>query len=264
MNFKRPPVIAGNWKMNGTSEMVIQFSKNILKRVLDDNAKRCEFIICPPAPLIPLLYESASQSAFLVGGQDCHSSESGAYTGDISALMLKDIGCSFVIVGHSERRISYNEINSTVKLKVGAAKKAGLISIVCVGETQDQKNNGETFEIVRSQVLESIPESASDSDIIIAYEPIWAIGTGKTPEIEEIANVHAAIRDVVAKSKGVEVAEKIRLLYGGSVKPDNVAGILSIDDVDGALVGGASLSSNDFWSLCKNAAKLFAILNRKV
>ena len=167
-------------------------------------------------------------------------------------------------MGHSERRISYNETNSTVKLKASAAKKAGLTAIVCVGETQDQKNDGETIGIVTTQVLESIPESASNIDTMIAYEPIWAIGTGKIPKINEIADVHNAIRGAVAKSKGTEVAERIRILYGGSVKPDNVAEILSIDDVDGALVGGASLSSNDFWSLCANAAKLFAMLNRKV
>ena len=264
MNHKRPPVIAGNWKMNGTSEMVRQFSESILNNVWDENLKQCEIIVCPPAPLIPFFCENASQTAFVVGGQDCHSSESGAYTGDVSALMLKDVGCNSVIVGHSERRISYNEINSTVKLKASAAIKAGLTAIVCVGETQDQKNDGETVEIVTTQVLESIPESASNVDTMIAYEPIWAIGTGKIPKINEIANVHNAIRGAVAKSKGAEVAERIRILYGGSVKPDNVAEILSIDDVDGALVGGASLSSNDFWSLCTNAAKLFAMLSRKV
>ena len=264
MNLKRPPVIAGNWKMNGTSEMVRQFSENILNKVWDENLRQCEIIICPPAPLIPLFCEIASRAAFVVGGQDCHSLESGAYTGDVSALMLKDVGCNSVIVGHSERRISYGEINSTVRLKASAAKKAGLASIVCVGETEDQKNDGETIETVTTQVLESIPESASNIDTMIAYEPIWAIGTGKTPKISEIANVHNAIRDAVAKSKGAEVAKRIRVLYGGSVKPDNVAEILSIDDVDGALVGGASLSSNDFWSLCGNAAKLFAMLSRKV
>ena len=236
----RRKLIAGNWKMNGNAAGAADFASLLLARMATF-ASKCDLLVCPPFTLLGVF----AKSGLTLGAQDCHTAASGAYTGDISAAMLKDAGCRYVIVGHSERRQGHNETNAQIKAKAEAALAAGLIPIICVGESLAERESGNAVAVVCQQLRESVPEAAG---FVVAYEPIWAIGTGKIPTLTEIAEMHAALR----KSLGSSGAAT-RILYGGSVKPDNAAAIFGIDDVDGALVGGASLKVGDFLAIASIA-----------
>lgn len=238
-------LVAGNWKMNGLKASAKEVKA--LSRLISKSAKKakCDVLICPPATLIPALKEAAKGSKIAIGGQDCHAKVSGAHTGDISAEMLKDAGASYVIVGHSERRADHAETSEMVRAKVEAAHRAGLVAIVCVGETDAQRDAGETLSLIRAQLAGSLPKGITAKNTVIAYEPVWAIGTGRTPTADDVAKVHAAIRSALKKRFKVE-GEAMRLLYGGSVKASNAVELMGVPNVDGALVGGASLKAADF------------------
>ena len=235
---------AGNWKMNGTSAALAEVKALIAAHP----APACEMLLCPPATLITQMAWAAKESALMVGGQDCHPKVSGAHTGDVSAAMLKDAGASHAIVGHSERRTDHGETDALVKAKAEAAIAVGLVAIVCIGETEGERDAGQTLAVIDRQLDGSIPEGAAAANLIIAYEPVWAIGTGRTPTLSEIAEVHAFLRDRLRGLIGAEAAG-VRLLYGGSVKPSNAVEIFAVPHVDGALVGGASLKAADFGAI---------------
>lgn len=237
----RRKLAAGNWKMNGSQAALAEI--DMLASQHPSSA--CDILICPPAPYVHLMVERSSGSNIHIGGQDCHANESGAHTGDISAQMLADVGASYVILGHSERRADHDETDADVLAKVKAAWGSGLTAIICVGETLAERDSGDTLQIIARQVAGSVPEGATAQNTVIAYEPVWAIGTGRTPTEEQIAEVHADLRQQLKKCVP-EQAEGIRLLYGGSVKPSNAAQIFALPNVDGALVGGASLKAKDF------------------
>ncbi|RFC64246.1 triose-phosphate isomerase [Fulvimarina endophytica] len=247
------PLIAGNWKMNGMLRSLTEL-KGIADAVKDGRTEGCEIVICPPATML-----SASRGILhnvaKVGGQDCHSEAKGAHTGDIAAEMLKDVGASFVIVGHSERRADHAESDEIVKAKVNAAWRAGLVPILCIGETQGERDEGKTLDRLGEQLAGCVPSGARGDRLVVAYEPIWAIGTGRTPSSGEVAEAHAFIRKTLTDRFGRETGEAIRLLYGGSVNPGNALELLHIDNVDGALVGGASLKAADFIAICEHAAR---------
>ena len=249
MSLERPrPLVAGNWKMNG-----LKASKRVLEDIKGGATAalraRADLLVCPPATLIQSFVEAAAGSGVAIGGQDCHAKESGAYTGDISAEMLADLGATHVIIGHSERRQYHAEQDADVRAKAEAARRAGLTAIVCVGETREQREGGETLGVVRRQLRGSVPDAATEADLVIAYEPVWAIGTGLTPRAADVAEVHALIRDELRGLLGETHQKKVRLLYGGSVKPSNATELLSVANVDGALVGGASLMAADFLAI---------------
>ena len=235
---------AGNWKMNGTAASLAEV-KALLAAHPDP---ACDMLLCPPATLLAQAAWAAKGSALKLGGQDCHPKASGAHTGDISAAMLADAGASHVILGHSERRADHGETDALVLSKAQAAWAAGLTAVICVGETEAERDDARTLDVVGSQLAGSVPEGATGANTVIAYEPVWAIGTGRTPTLAEIAEVHAFLRNRLADRFGSEAAE-MRLLYGGSVKPSNAAEIFAIADVDGALVGGASLKATDFGAI---------------
>ncbi|MEI6797989.1 MAG: triose-phosphate isomerase [Pseudomonadota bacterium] len=235
---------AGNWKMNGTSAALAELSALIAAHP----APACEMLLCPPATLLAQAAYHTRGTALQIGGQDCHTKASGAHTGDISAAMLKDAGAAYVILGHSERRADHGETNALVKAKAEAALAAQLTAIVCLGETEAQRDAGETLVLCGSQLHGSIPAGATAANLVIAYEPVWAIGTGRTPTLEQIAEVHAFLRAELVKALG-EDGQGVRILYGGSVKPSNAANIFAVKDVDGALVGGASLKAVDFGAI---------------
>jgi triosephosphate isomerase len=235
---------AGNWKMNGTSAALDEMRALLAAHP----APTCEMLLCLPATLIAQAAYHTKGKALHIGGQDCHAKPSGAHTGDISAAMLKDAGASHVILGHSERRADHGETNVLVKAKAEAALAAHLIAIVCLGETEAQRDAGETLALCGSQLHGSIPAGATAANVVIAYEPVWAIGTGRTPTLDQIAEVHAFLRAELVKALG-EDGKGVRILYGGSVKPSNAAEIFAVKDVDGALVGGASLKAADFGAI---------------
>lgn len=235
------PLIAGNWKMNGMSAALEEVDR-LCVMLRSGAPKSCEILICPPATILAAMASRAAKCGLAVGGQDCHPKASGAHTGDISAEMLKDAGASYVIVGHSERRADHRETDALVKAKAEAALRAGLTPIICVGETQAQRRAGEEEAVVGAQLRGSLPEG---DNIVIAYEPVWAIGTGLTPTEADIAAMHAFIRR--------EAGSRLRILYGGSVKPSNAKAILAIPNVNGALVGGASLRAADFYAIISAA-----------
>ena len=235
---------AGNWKMNGTTAALAE----VRALIAAHPAPGCEMLLCPPATLVAAMAELAKGSAVQVGGQDCHPKASGAHTGDISAAMLQDAGASHVILGHSERRADHGEGNALVRAKAEAALTAGLVAVVCIGETEAERDAGQTLAVIGSQLDGSIPAGASAETLVIAYEPVWAIGTGRTPSLAEIAEVHAFLRRRLRGLIG-EAADGVRLLYGGSVKPSNAAEIFAVPHVDGALVGGASLKAADFGAI---------------
>lgn len=236
------PLVAGNWKMNGLGPALDEVAK--LRRSLEAPAA-CAVLIAPPATLIHRMAAAVAGSSILVGGQDCHPKSSGAHTGDVSADMLRDAGASAVIVGHSERRADHGESDALVKAKGEAALKAGLMAIVCVGETIEQRKAGRTLDVVLSQVKGSLPTGATAAATVIAYEPVWAIGTGLTPTVADVAEVHAAIRTTLSAIAG-PAGTAMRILYGGSVKPANAKELMAVAHVNGALVGGASLKADDF------------------
>lgn len=240
---ERRPLVAGNWKMNGLK----QSSGELLKIV--ENAvkfpRRVEIVVCPPATLIANFVSLTRGSRIHIGGQDCHAEPSGAFTGDISAEMLKDAGASFVILGHSERRTLHKETDADVRAKTLAAWRGKLAAIVCIGETRGEREARQTLDVVRRQVDNSLPNGARPENLVLAYEPVWAIGTGLTPTAADIGEVHLAIRHRLADRFGA-AANGIRILYGGSVKPSNARELMAIVHVDGALVGGASLNADEF------------------
>ena len=242
------PLIAGNWKMNRLGDHATVLVRGLLDRVVSEGVPSCDMLICPPATLMGTVGALVADTALALGGQDCHTAASGAHTGDISAPMLVDAGCAYVIVGHSERRADHGEGDALVREKAEAAHLAGLVPIICVGETLAERDSGRAVEIVGGQIDGSLPDGATAANTVIAYEPVWAIGTGRTPTIDDIAEVHASIRAQLAGR--IEDADGVRILYGGSVKPDNAREILAIANVDGALVGGASLTVEDFWAIC--------------
>ncbi len=250
----RRKFIAGNWKMNGLRADGLALAKDLCARVMQAGAVQkgklaCDIGIFPPATLVASVAEAAAESGLIVGGQDCHAAAKGAHTGDISAAMLADSGAKAVILGHSERRTNHQETNGLVQLKTMAALGAGLIPIVCIGETEAQHTAGQTLSILHEQLTGSLPQQIEASRLVVAYEPVWAIGTGKTPTTQNIADIHGALRTYIAKQWGQPVATSLRILYGGSVSPDNAAEILALGDVDGGLVGGASLDAQKFWTI---------------
>jgi len=242
------PLVAGNWKMNGTAAMLKE--PRLLAGMLKDVKLKCEVMVCPPATLIRKVKSILKGTKIKLGGQDCHAAASGAHTGDISAEMLKDAGCTAVIVGHSERRTNHVETDAQVAAKAKAAHRGGLVAIICIGETLDERKAGKTLGIVSGQLKGSLPESANAANTVIAYEPVWAIGTGLTPTVAEVAEVHGHIRADLAKLMGEDGAG-VRILYGGSVKPSNAAELMAVPNVNGALVGGASLKAADFIGIVK-------------
>ena len=243
MATARPrPLVAGNWKMNGLSA-----SLSVLNEILAAPTGRAELLVCPPATLVGAFAQAAG-GRLAVGGQDVHAHASGAHTGCISAEMLKDAGATYALVGHSERRADHAETDAVVREKALAARRAGLVAIVCVGETRSEREAGRALAIVSGQLAGSIPERATAQNLVVAYEPVWAIGTGLTPTVADVAEMHVRIRAVLSDLLGAEAAG-VRVLYGGSVKPANAAELLAVPEVDGALVGGASLVAADFLSI---------------
>lgn len=232
-------LIAGNWKMNGLKASVAELDALLAAPA----PKGCELLVCPPATLVASFARRANGSHVKVGGQDCHWLESGAHTGDVSAEMLADAGATHIIVGHSERRADHGETDAVVRKKAEAVARAGLVPILCVGETLDERDAGATLAVIARQLEGSVPDVP---ELVIAYEPVWAIGTGRTPTVEQVAEVHAAI--------AARMGPSVRILYGGSVKPSNAAELLAVPHVDGALVGGASLKAVDFLGIAAGAA----------
>lgn len=241
------PFVAGNWKMNGLKTSLREL-KRLIAALAAGRKPRCEIWLCPPATLLAAFAALAKGSPVRVGAQDCHVAPFGAHTGDLSAEMLRDSGARAVILGHSERRQDHQETDTIVCAKVEAAFRAGLLAIVCVGETQAERNRGETIAVVRRQLEGSLPDHARASNTVVAYEPVWAIGTGRTPKVEEIVEAHQEIRNLLRKRFAAD-ATAMRILYGGSVKPENASAILALPNVDGALVGGASLKARDILSI---------------
>jgi triosephosphate isomerase len=244
------PLVAGNWKMNGLRSALCEAVAVRDALAAPDGAGRPQVMICPPATLLMAMAEKLAGSAVMVGGQDCHCAASGANTGDLSAEMLADAGARAVIVGHSERRADHGETDREVCLKAAAAHRAGLTAIVCIGETAGQRRAGLTLDIVRRQLRASVPEGASAANTTIAYEPVWAIGSGLTPTPTDVAEVHGAIRAALLERFGPGGA-RVPILYGGSVKPGNARELLAAANVNGALVGGASLKSADFLAIIR-------------
>ena len=241
------PLIAGNWKMNGLKSSSAEFEAMLAGA--SDVAGKADLLVCPPATLIAAFAEKARGSKTLsVGAQDCHPKASGANTGDISAEMLADAGASAIIVGHSERRADHGETDVLVRQKAEAAWRAGLTAIVCIGETQHQRDAGETLDICRGQLNISLPDGARSDNLVVAYEPVWAIGTGLTPTVGDIEQIHEFIRDFLTVRFKAEGA-RMRILYGGSVKPSNARELMAVANVNGALVGGASLKAADFLAI---------------
>ncbi len=241
----RRPLVAGNWKMNGLKGSAAQLDKMIAGAA--KLPARVDILVCPPFTLLAAFGLQAQGSRVAVGGQDCHDKASGAHTGDIAAEMLADAGASAVIVGHSERRGDHHETDAEVRAKALAAWRAGLIPIVCVGETRAERDAGKAHDVVRSQLAGSLPDGAAD--FVVAYEPVWAIGTGLTPTAKDVEDTHGFIRRQLAARFGGSGSEAVRILYGGSVKAANAAELLAIDNVDGALVGGASLNAEEFLAI---------------
>lgn len=244
-------LIAGNWKMNGLSADGWALADEIVRRA-STHPMEPELLVCPPATLIGLVAEALEGSPVHLGAQDCHPDESGAHTGDIAAPMLADLGCRYVIVGHSERRTDHGETSALVAAKAKAAQRAGLAAIVCVGETWAEREAGRTVDVVAGQVRESVPAGSTAANLVLAYEPVWAIGSGRTPTTAQVEEVHKLIRrELAGRAEG---AAQVRILYGGSVKPANARELLAIPDVNGALVGGASLKADDFMAIAAAAA----------
>lgn len=235
---------AGNWKMNGTKASLAEVSALLAAHP----APVCEMLLCPPATLIDRMAETAKGTTLLVGAQDSHAKPQGAHTGDLSVAMLKDAGATHVIVGHSERRTDHGETDDLVRAKAQAVVDAALIAIVCIGETEAERDAGQTLAVIGTQLDGSIPLGANAANVVVAYEPVWAIGTGRTPTLSEIAEVHSFLRGRLRGLVGEEAAG-VRILYGGSVKPSNATDIFAVPHVDGALVGGASLKAADFGAI---------------
>ena len=248
------PLVAGNWKMHGLASSLDEV-RALLDRLADHPVPAAEIMLCPPATLLSRARDLVAGSAVALGAQDCAPQASGPHTGDIAAEMLADAGASAVIVGHSERRTDHGETDALVRAKAEAAHRAGLTAIVCVGETEAERRKGSTLAVVGRQLAGSLPPSGAASNTVIAYEPVWAIGSGLTPSAADVAEVHGFIRAALAERLGTAESQGVRILYGGSVKPANAAGLLAVDNVNGALVGGASLTAQDFYGILATYAR---------
>ena len=244
----RRKFIAGNWKMNGVSSSLLEL-RDLRQRLAERPVPEADVMVCPPATLLSRAHEVLAGSGIALGAQDCHPLPSGPHTGDISAEMLADAGATAVIVGHSERRIDHGETDALVHAKALAAYRAGLMAIICIGETEAQHRNGETLDVLKHQLQGSVPEEARAASTVIAYEPVWAIGSGLTPTPQDVAEVHGFIRATLGQRLGSAESAGMRILYGGSVKPANAGELLFVPDVNGALVGGASLKAADFYEI---------------
>lgn len=243
-------LVAGNWKMNGLGASLAE--AETLEKALKEQAAACRVALCPPATLIDRMAQALKGGVVEIGGQDCHAEASGAYTGSVSAAMVRDAGAALVILGHSERRAGFGETDADVAAKVEAALAAGLEPIICIGETLQEREAGQAVEVVSRQVAGSLPASLAGKAFAVAYEPVWAIGTGLTPTLEQIEEVHAAVRAAMVARLG-EGGRAAPILYGGSVKPSNAKEILAVAEVGGALVGGASLKAEDFLGIIRAA-----------
>ena len=243
------PLVAGNWKMNGLKAQLAELTA--MAKAYDPALQgKVDLLVCPPSLWIPAAVTELTGARIAIGAQDCHALPHGAHTGDISAPMIKDAGASHVIVGHSERRTDHGETSEMVKAKAEAAIAAGLVAIVCVGETQNERQSGLAKQIVGAQVERSLPKAAKASTVVIAYEPVWAIGTGLTPTAADVADMHGFIRQELERLAPGE-GKGMAILYGGSVKPQNAAELMGVDNVNGALVGGASLKASDFMAIAE-------------
>lgn len=242
------PLVAGNWKMNGLRDSIAQLDA-MAKAHSGTMEAKLDMLLCVPATLMALAAGACKGTSIEIGGQDCHFNETGAHTGDISAEMINDIGGAAVIVGHSERRTDHGETNEIVKSKAEAGLRAGLLTIVCIGETQAQREVGETLDVLRDQLDHSLPDTVTAATTVVAYEPVWAIGTGLVPSVGDVEEAHRFMRDNLIARFGDDGAG-MRLLYGGSVKPGNAVELMGVANVDGALVGGASLKADDFIGIC--------------
>jgi triosephosphate isomerase len=246
MTSSRRPLVAGNWKMNGLRQSAAELDGIIAGgRAL---SAKTDLLVCPPATLLATFAAAARGASVAIGGQDCHAESSGAFTGDISAEMLKDAGATAVIVGHSERRTLHRETDADVRAKAMAARRAGLLAVVCIGETRAEREAGRTLDVLGGQLDGSLPDGIAGANLVVAYEPVWAIGTGLTPTAGDVEQAHEFIRRRISTRHG-GVADAIRILYGGSVKPSNARELLGIANVDGALVGGASLKAAEFLAI---------------
>ncbi|MGE3306324.1 MAG: triose-phosphate isomerase [Rhizobiaceae bacterium] len=248
------PLVAGNWKMNGLAASLAELH-GMVRGFNGQLSAEADALICVPATLMTRAHDVLGSSSLKLGGQDCHAKASGAHTGDISAEMLKDAGASHVIVGHSERRTDHKESDADVAAKAQAAWRAGLIAIICIGETAAERQAGQTLDVLARQIAGSVPAGATNANTVIAYEPVWAIGTGLTPTVDDVAAAHSRIRAELAGRMGAEAA-RTRILYGGSVKPSNAVELLGVANVDGALIGGASLKAADFLGIAEAYLKL--------
>jgi triosephosphate isomerase len=239
---------AGNWKMNGLKAESEALARALAERARSEPAV-CELLVCPPATALMAVAEAIAGSAIQLGGQDCHAADKGAHTGDIAAPMLRDAGCRYVILGHSERRAAHGESDALICDKVLAARRAGLAVILCIGETLADRDCGRTLDVVSRQLAGSLPDGLGAAEFAIAYEPVWAIGTGRTPTVPQVEEVHTHLRRALAAK--VDQSSDVRILYGGSVNPKNAAALMGATNVDGALVGGASLVAEDFWAIAR-------------
>ena len=245
MATMRRPLVAGNWKMNGLKASMAEFEAMLAGAA--PLAGKADLLVCPPATLVAAFADKARGKSVAVGAQDCHQNASGAHTGDLSAEMLRDAGATSIIVGHSERRADHGESDALVRAKAQAAWRAGLVAIVCIGETRAQRDAGQTLDVCGAQLKGSLPDGASAANLVAAYEPVWAIGTGLTPTTADVEQVHRFIRGVLTDRKAE--GARIRILYGGSVKPSNAGELMAVANVNGALVGGASLKAADFLAI---------------
>ena len=241
-------LIAGNWKMNGLLADANTLINNIIEGY-DDVSKTCDLLVCPPSLHIGYVKNLIGNENIFIGAQDCSAHDFGAHTGDNAASMIADIGCSYVILGHSERRSDHNETDSLIASKAKKAHEAGIITIICVGETETDRDLGREFDVVEAQLKGSLSDTVTIKNTVIAYEPVWAIGTGKTASIKDVGNMHKFIREYLEQN--LAQGDTMRILYGGSVKPDNAAGLFAVENVNGALIGGASLKSDDFIAIAR-------------
>lgn len=245
----RRKLIAGNWKMNGSAAMTRDLIGALTAKAAD--APACDVAVCPPFPFLGAAAAALAGGPIALGAQDCAVKVSGAHTGDVAAEMLADVGCRYAIVGHSERRADHGESDALIAAKAAAAHRAGLVAVICIGETEAERVAGRALDVASGQLAGSIPAGATAENTVVAYEPVWAIGTGKTATPADVAEMHAHIRGQLAGK--IADADKVRILYGGSVKASNAAELLAVDNVDGALVGGASLVAADFWAIVEAA-----------
>jgi len=252
MDQDRRPLIAGNWKMNGQKADGLSLARALAQNMKEQSDPVFEMVVCPPFTLLTEVGNAIAGSAIALGAQDCHSAEKGAHTGDISASMLADMGCGFVIVGHSERRTDHAETDDVVKAKAAAVQALGMSAIICIGETEEQRDAGQTFDVVKTQLAGSLPDTSTAANTVIAYEPVWAIGTGRIPTLEQVQDVHALVRAELSEALGESQANGTRVLYGGSMKPENARDLMALGDVDGGLIGGASLKAEDFWAIAQS------------